>query len=91
MGTIHSFCAALLRERPIEFRVDPAFRELDESDDFLLREQAWQENIADLIASDDPLLNQLRDLNIDRSQMKDCFNAFIQVSRYSRLASDPAT
>ena len=55
VGTIHSFCATLLRERPIEFGVDPAFRELDEKDDRLLREQAWQENIADLIASRDPL------------------------------------
>ena len=44
VGTIHSFCASLLRERPIEFDVDPAFRELDEQEDSRLREQAWQEN-----------------------------------------------
>ena len=77
VGTIHSFCAALLRERPIEFGVDPAFRELDEKEDALLREQAWQENIADLIASNDPLLDQLRDLNIDRAQLRGCFKQFI--------------
>ena len=77
VGTIHSFCAALLRERPIEFAVDPAFRELDEKEDYLIREQAWQENIANLIASRDPLLDQLRDLNIDRMQLKDCFKQFI--------------
>ncbi len=78
VGTIHSFCAALLRERPIEFAVDPAFRELDEKDDYLLREQAWHENIADLIASGDPLLDQLRDLDIDRAQLKTCFSHFIE-------------
>ena len=30
IGTIHGFCADLLRERPIEARVDPSFRVLDE-------------------------------------------------------------
>jgi ATP-dependent helicase/nuclease subunit A len=28
IGTIHSFCAHLLRQRPVEARVDPAFEEL---------------------------------------------------------------
>ena len=77
VGTIHSFCAAMLRERPIEFGVDPGFRELDEKEDALLREQAWHENIANLIASKDPLLGQLRDLNINRSQLQTCFKQFI--------------
>jgi ATP-dependent helicase/nuclease subunit A len=30
IGTIHSFCAQILRERPVEARVDPAFEELSE-------------------------------------------------------------
>lgn len=30
IGTIHSFCAQILRERPVEARIDPAFEELDE-------------------------------------------------------------
>jgi ATP-dependent exoDNAse (exonuclease V) beta subunit len=30
-GTIHSFCADLLRERPLEAQVDPQFEPLDES------------------------------------------------------------
>src|SRR5271154_5454080 len=30
IGTIHSFCAQILRERPVEARVDPAFEELNE-------------------------------------------------------------
>jgi ATP-dependent exoDNAse (exonuclease V) beta subunit len=32
IGTIHSFCAQLLRERPVEARVDPAFEELSEQE-----------------------------------------------------------
>jgi superfamily I DNA/RNA helicase len=30
IGTIHSFCAQLLRQRPVEARVDPSFQELDQ-------------------------------------------------------------
>jgi ATP-dependent helicase/nuclease subunit A len=30
VGTIHSFCAQILRERPVEALVDPAFEELNE-------------------------------------------------------------
>lgn len=30
IGTIHSFCAQILRERPVEARIDPDFEELDE-------------------------------------------------------------
>ena len=32
IGTIHSFCTELLRERPVEARVDPAFQELSEDE-----------------------------------------------------------
>ena len=31
VGTIHSFCAQALRERPVEANVDPAFEELDQA------------------------------------------------------------
>ena len=32
IGTIHSFCAQILRERPVEARVDPSFEELNEQE-----------------------------------------------------------
>ena len=35
-GTIHSFCARLLRERPVEAGIDPAFLEMDELESFAL-------------------------------------------------------
>jgi len=31
IGTIHSFCAGLLRQRPVEARIAPGFEELDEA------------------------------------------------------------
>ena len=42
-GTIHAFCARLLRERPIEAEVAPGFGELDEIDERLMREGSWRE------------------------------------------------
>ena len=32
IGTIHSFCADIIRERPVEARVDPGFQELNEEE-----------------------------------------------------------
>lgn len=78
VGTIHSFCALLLRERPIEFAVDPAFRELDASEDFLLRHEAWRENLADLTAADDPLLAKLQETGLPLLHLRSCFDAFIE-------------
>src|SRR5262249_34576078 len=31
IGTIHSFCAELLRQRPVEAKIPPGFEELDEN------------------------------------------------------------
>ena len=46
IGTIHSFCAQLLRQRPVEARVDPAFGEMAQPEAYALfgREfQIWME------------------------------------------------
>lgn len=40
IGTIHSFCAALLRAHPVESRLDPGFRLLDEVESGLLIEES---------------------------------------------------
>ena len=42
IGTIHSFCAQILRERPVEARVDPAFEELNEQQASRLFERAFR-------------------------------------------------
>jgi ATP-dependent exoDNAse (exonuclease V) beta subunit len=46
IGTIHAFCAQLLRERPVEAGVDPAFEELSEQEASSLYQRsfrAWME------------------------------------------------
>jgi len=39
--TIHSFCASLLRERPVEARIDPQFAVADDLQRELLLDEAW--------------------------------------------------
>jgi ATP-dependent helicase/nuclease subunit A len=45
-GTIHSFCARLLRERPVESGVSPGFTELDEVQGVELRTRVWRDFVA---------------------------------------------
>ena len=42
IGTIHSFCAEILRARPVEANVDPAFRELSDPEAQRLYRQAFR-------------------------------------------------
>jgi ATP-dependent helicase/nuclease subunit A len=53
-GTIHSFCARLLRERPVESGVSPGFTELDEVQDLEVRQRAWRDFITSARAAGDP-------------------------------------
>ncbi len=52
IGTIHSFCAELLRERPVEARIDPAFESVSDEDGPRLFAQAFngwiQETLAEM-------------------------------------------
>ena len=43
IGTIHSFCADILRERPVEAGIDPGFEELSEDQAPLLFDRAFRE------------------------------------------------
>ena len=42
IGTIHGFCARILRERPVEARIDPDFRELSEGQDAAVHAEAFR-------------------------------------------------
>ncbi len=77
IGTIHSFCGRLLRERPVEARVDPAFQELDDEEDRLLRREAWQEFRRQvLLAGSRETLLELDRLGLDLKDLEDAFLRF---------------
>lgn len=41
IGTIHAFCARMLREHPIEAGLDPDFNEVVEVEEMIMRRHAW--------------------------------------------------
>lgn len=77
IGTIHSFCARLLRERPIEAGVGLMFEELDEEQDKRLRTEAWDLYVAELMAHDaDRLLAELTGVGLQPGQLASAFLRF---------------
>lgn len=76
IGTIHSFCGRLLRERPIEARIDPAFTEIDEAQDNDLRREAWRQFVASLHATENKLLVDLDELDLHIGSLETAFLRF---------------
>jgi len=87
IGTVHSFCARLLRERPVEAGVDPDFEELDEERDARVRQRAWEHFTNELFAKDDPVLDTLDDLGL---ALADLWPAFQQFAEYPDVDDWPA-
>ncbi len=58
VGTIHSFCGRLLRERPVEAGVEIGFSELDDVADDRLRRAAWSEYVDSLVTHKSPASEQ---------------------------------
>src|SRR5437763_11502828 len=86
IGTIHAFCAQLLRRRPVEARVDPVFQELAQPDalrvfgrvfrrwierKLMTPSPAISRAFARLAWSEDPL-HQLRKAAWDLTEWRDC-------------------
>lgn len=80
IGTIHSFCGRLLRERPLEAKVDPAFQELEQAEDDLFRDKCWDDYLAELRESGrGGEIQQLADMGID---VEDLRTVYQHVSMY---------
>src|SRR4029079_12170703 len=75
-GTIHSFCARLLRERPVESGVSPGFTELDEVQDEELRNRAWRDFIANMRSAGDAEMLELLDTGV---KPNDLYSAFATI------------
>jgi ATP-dependent helicase/nuclease subunit A len=75
VGTIHSFCARLLRERPIEAGVDPGFRELEEHEDQVLLEACWDEYQAQARLENEAALLGLEEAGLEPFELEPAFEA----------------
>lgn len=77
IGTIHSFCARLLRERPVEANVDVGFTEIDDFDDEIIRREAWNEYVAKLYAENNPILQELNEAGLEIGQLRQTYQRII--------------
>jgi ATP-dependent helicase/nuclease subunit A len=74
-ATIHSFCARLLRERPIEARLDPDFEELEEEENFILRDECWADYLEGLHAEGNPIIEKLSEQGLDPQDLADTYKS----------------
>jgi ATP-dependent helicase/nuclease subunit A len=70
VGTIHAFCARLLRERPVEAGIEPGFVEMDEPENGVERGRAWGRFTESLFVSGDPRLARLIELGMPLADLR---------------------
>jgi len=82
IGTIHSFCGQMLRERPIEIALMPDFQELDDIDDVVFREQCWLDYLVEVRRGNPPELAALEEVGLEPEDLKE---AFTTISMYPEV------
>jgi ATP-dependent helicase/nuclease subunit A len=74
LGTIHSFCARLLRERPLEAGIAPDFEEVSGPDEHRLRAESWTRFLERLGAREGSrLMRALADHGLQPAQLHGAF------------------
>ena len=77
LGTIHAFCARLLRERPLDAGLDPAFRETLGAEEVRLRRQFWNLHLERLAADGDAALSGLNEVGLAPQQLVRLFEELV--------------
>jgi ATP-dependent helicase/nuclease subunit A len=77
IGTIHAFCARLLRERPLEAGLDPAFREIFGPEEERLKAHAWQRHLERLTTAGDAALGRLRAVNLEAAMLEQAYDVVV--------------
>jgi len=79
IGTVHSFCGRLLRERPIEAGLDPSVETLDGPAEQTLRDRAWRQ-FCDRVGREAVLTGHrhaLEEAGLDLRDLRDAFVTFV--------------
>jgi ATP-dependent helicase/nuclease subunit A len=88
IGTIHSFCALLLRERPLEAGVDPDFVELEDLDEAVFRERCWHDYLTLMRQTEDDRVRALEEVALRPDDLQDAFD---DLSLYPEVEPCPGT
>ncbi len=84
-GTIHAFCAHLLRERPVDADLAPGFTDLDEVENARRQQQAWRDYVAMARASG---ARPVLDLLAAGVRPSDLDNAFATICEHEDVEFD---
>jgi ATP-dependent helicase/nuclease subunit A len=83
IGTIHSFCSRILRERPVEAGISPEFTEIEGVDEKLLCRAAWDDYLLKLHLNDpDNTLADLAKVDLDPEDLQ---GAYEKIAEYPDL------
>ena len=80
IGTIHSFCGQLLRERPVEAGLPPDFSEVEEREEAVMRREAWDQFVQQSFLSEDPRLAKFEELGLRPEDLYGFFQRRYQFS-----------
>ena len=73
IGTIHSFCARLLRERPVEAGLDPGFTEVEEGESEQLLGFYWRDFLSEAHLAGNPDLDALGRIGIKPEELEELY------------------
>jgi ATP-dependent helicase/nuclease subunit A len=86
IGTIHSFCGQLLRERPMEAGLPPEFSEVEDREEAVMRREAWDRFVQACFLAEDPRLAQFEELGL---RTEDLYAFFQKRCQFSDVALKP--
>lgn len=78
IGTIHAFCARLLRERPLEVGLDPAFEEIPVEERLSFRRRWWDAYLERRTREADPALGELAAAGLRAAQLFGLFDRLVE-------------
>ena len=90
LGTIHSFCARLLRERPIDAGLDPEFVEIADADVEPMNREFWRRWIDTMRRDGDADVQALYTCAVDPSDLHGAFQTVMQYHDVDFITSDVA-
>ena len=78
ISTIHSFCARLLRERPVEAGIDPGFEEIEEADDVIFAGIVWAEYLEKQGFENSSVIGWMQENGISPQSVTDIYQKLVQ-------------
>lgn len=78
VGTIHSFCGRLLRERPLDLGLDPGFEELPVEERDGLRRRFWDSLLERMARDSDPILEELSRAGLKPASLRQLFDTVVE-------------